>query len=397
MKNITFQYLVSFLLLMSLALTACSGATTSANVIEPIRIGSGYDLSNEMAVVDLPTANGIKLAVKEINENGGLLGRPVELILRDHQYKRDVTANVAKQFVEVDKVDAVVSFSDADSVLAGGPLFQRAGLPLVISGATSPKLPEQVGDLAFLAVFGDNVQSAAAAEFAFKNFGPTAYLLWDDGADYAVLLARYFNQSFTELGGKVVLMDSFPDSATDFSTYIDNLKALPEQPDFYFLSAMPHNAGPLIKQFREAGLTAPIVGGDAYDFPGIVSEAGVEAVENVYFTTHALMDPTAASPEIKQFSAAYQAEFGHAPENVFAALGYDAMQLMADAIKRAGSTEAQAIKQALEETKEFAALTGSITLSSESHVPSKAVTIIAIQNGKFTLAEEIVPEAVPAP
>jgi branched-chain amino acid transport system substrate-binding protein len=82
---------------------------------------------------------------------------------------------------------------------------------------------------------------------------------------------------------------------------------------------------------------------------------------------------------------------------VFAALGYDAMQLMADAIKRAGSTEAQAIKQALEETKEFAALTGSITLSSESHVPSKAVTIIAIQNGKFTLAEEIVPEAVPAP
>ncbi|HMQ50563.1 MAG TPA: ABC transporter substrate-binding protein [Anaerolineae bacterium] len=397
MKNITFYVIASFLFLSSLFLSACAGATTSASVIEPIRIGSGYDLSNEMSVVDLPTANGIKLAIKEINEAGGLLGRPVELVLRDHQYKRDVTANIAKQFVEEDKVDAVVSFSDADSVLAGGPLIQRAGLPLVISGATSPKLPEQVGDMTFLAVFGDNVQAAAAAEFAFKNFGETAFLLWDDGADYTVLLARYFNQSFTQLGGEVVLMDSFPDSATDFSPYIEKLKALPEQPDFYFLSAMPHNAGPLIKQFREAGLTAPIVGGDAYDFPGIVTEAGVEAVEDVYFTTHALMDPESASPEIKKFGSAYQAEYGHAPENVFAALGYDAMQLMANAIERAGSTDAKAIKKALEETKDFAALTGSITLTAQSHIPSKAVTMIAIRDGKFTLAEEIVPEAVPVP
>jgi branched-chain amino acid transport system substrate-binding protein len=389
--------LTLFLLLVVGWLTACTGATTSANSVEPIKIGSGYDLSNEMAVVDVPTANGIKLAVKEINAAGGLLGRPVELSLRDHQYRRDVTANITRQFVEEDKVQAVVSFSDPDSVLAGAPLVQRAGIPLVISGATSPKIPEQIGDGAFLACFGDNVQAAAAAEFAVKNFGKTAYLLWDDGADYTVLLARYFNQSFSQLGGQVVLMDSFPDDATDFSAYIAKLKALPTQPDFYFLSAMPHNAGPLIKQFRAAGLDAPIVGGDAFDFPGLVTEAGLAATEKVYFTTHALMDPAGASAEIKKFNAAYEAEYGHAPENTFAALGYDALYLMADAIKRAGSTDPQAIKKALAETKDFPAITGAITYAAGSQIPSKGVTMIAIKNGQFTLAEEIVPQAAPAP
>ncbi len=386
-----------FLLLVVGWLTACSGATTSANTVEPIKIGSSYDLSNELAVVDLPTANGIKLAVQEINAAGGILGRPIELSLRDHQYRRDVTANIAKQFVEEDKVHAVVSFSDADSVLAGGPLIQGAGLPLVISGATSPKIPEQIGAGVFLACFGDNVQAAAAAEFALKNFGKTAYLLWDDGAEYTVLSARYFNQSFTQLGGQVLLMDSFSDDATDFSTFIAKLKALPQQPDFYFLAAMPHNAGPLIKQFRAAGLDGPIVGGDAYDFPGIVTDAGLAATENVYFTTHVLMDPAGASAEIKKFSAAYEAEYGHAPENTFAALGYDAMYLMADAIKRAGSTDPQAIKKALAETKDFPAITGLITYEAGSQIPSKAVTMIAIKNGRFTLTEEIVPQAVPAP
>ena len=118
---------------------------------------------------------------------------------------------------------------------------------------------------------------------------------------------------------------------------------------------MPYNVVSIIKQFRDAGLTGPIVGGDGYDIPEITSIDG-NATNNVYFSTHALMDNTTGSEGIRAFIAAYSKEYGHNPENAFAALGYDAMRLMADAIKRAGSTNPEAIRQAIQETKDGSSL-----------------------------------------
>ncbi|HBY95846.1 MAG TPA: amino acid ABC transporter substrate-binding protein [Chloroflexi bacterium] len=386
-----------------LLLTGCPGQPaaapqtgTSGSSGGPIKIGGGFALTGDESALDLPAANGAKLAAKEINTAGGVLGRQVDLIIHDSQYKMDVTAQVAKQFVEQDKVDAVIGFTDTDSVLAAGPTIQKAGLPFITAGATSPKIPTQVGNTMFLACFGDNVQAAAGAEYGFKNYGKTAYLLWDKGVEYTTLLGQYFKSRFTELGGTLVLEDSYDDKATDFSAQIAKVKALPQQPDFYFISAMPYNVGPVVKQFRDAGITGPVVGGDGYDTPDLVSVAG-PAAENVFFTTHALMDASGGTEGIKKFIAAYKAEYNHDPENAFAALGYDTMYLIADAIKRAGSTDASAIKKAIEETKNFPGITGSITFSPESHVPQKGVTIIAVKNGQFTLAAEVVPEKVPAP
>jgi branched-chain amino acid transport system substrate-binding protein len=248
----------------------------------------------------------------------------------------------------------------------------------------------------FLACFGDNVQAAAGAEFAFKNFGKTAYLLWDKGVEYTTLLGAYFKARFTELGGTIVLEDSYDDKATDFAAQIAKVKALPQQPDFYYIAAMPYNVGPVVKQFRDAGITGPIVGGDGYDTPDLVSVAGA-ASNNVYFSTHALMDATNGTDGIKKFIAAYNKEYGHDPENAFAALGYDTVYLLVDAIKRAGSTDPQALKAAIEATKDFPGITGSISFTAGSHVPQKGVTIIAVKDGKFTLGAEVVPEKVPAP
>src|ERR671938_1197234 len=269
----------------------------------------------------------------------------------------DVTAQVAKQFVEQDKVAAVIGFTDTDSVLASGPTIQTAGLPFITAGATSPKIPTQVGDKMFLACFGDNVQAAAGAEYAFKNFGKNAYLLWDKGVEYTTLLAGYFKSRFTDLGGNIVLEDQYDDKATDFSAQITKIKALSPQPNFYYIAAMPYNVGPVVKQFRDAGLTAPIVGGDGYDTPDILTVAGATA-ENVYFTTHALMDTSGGTEGIKKFIAAYKAEYGHDPENAFAALGYDTMYLFADALKRAGGTDTAALTQAIKATKDFPGITG---------------------------------------
>src|SRR6266545_2090409 len=375
---------------------ATAGPAAPAGSGDSIKVGGGFALTGDESALDLPAANGAKLAAKEINAAGGVLGRQIDLIVHDTQYKMDVTAQVAKQFVEQDKVISVIGFTDTDSVLASGPTIQGAGLPFITAGATSPKIPTQVGDNMFLACFGDNVQAAVGAEYGFKTFGKNAYLLLDKGVEYTTLLAGYFKARYTELGGTIALEDQYDDKATDFSAQIAKVKALPAQPDFYYIAAMPYNVGPVVKQFRDAGLTGPIIGGDGYDTPDLVSVAGKSA-ENVFFTTHALMDATGGTEGIKKFIAAYNKEYGHDPENAFAALGYDSVYLLVDAVKRASSTDAQAIKKALEATSNFAGITGAITLTPDAHIPRKGVTMIAIKDGKFTLGAELVPEKVPAP
>ena len=380
--------------------TLASGATLAQSPSatgEPWKVGGGFALTGAESILDLPAANGAALAVKEINAAGGVLGRPIDLIVHDSQYDMGVTAQTAKQFVEEDKVQAFIGYTDTDSVNASAPTFQAAGIPYITVGATSPKLPSTWGDHIFLEAFGDNVQAAAGAEYALANFGDTAYLLTDTGIEYTTLLGGYFKSAFETAGGTIVLEDVYEDAASDFSNQITKLKALPEQPDFYYIAAMPYNVGPVVKQFRDAGLTGPIVGGDGYDAPDLVQVAGA-ASDNVFFTTHALMDPVGGTDGIKKFIADYTAEYQHAPENAFAALGYDTVYLLADAITRAGGMDGAALNSAIETTTGLEGITGAITFTPEAHVPQKGVTIIAVKDGVFTLgAANVVPTAVPAP
>ena len=376
--------------------SAPASAAASGGTGGTIKIGGGFALTGAESALDVPAANGAKLAVKEINAAGGVLGSQIDFIIHDSQYKTDVAAQTAKQFVEQDKVPVMIGYTDTDSVLSSGKPFQDAKIPFITVGATSPKIPSQVGDMMFLACFGDNVQAAVGAEYSFSKFGKNAYFLWDKGVEYTTLLGQYFKSRFTELGGKIALEDSYDDAATDFSAQITKIKALNPVPDFYYVAAMPNNVGPLVKQFRDAGITGPIVGGDGYDTPDLVKIAG-PSTSKVFFTTHALMDATIGTDAIKKFMAAYKTEYGNDPENAFAALGYDTVYLMADAIKRAGSTDSAAVKAAIESTKDFPGITGKITFAPGSHVPQKGVTIIDIEGGKLTLAGEVVPEKVPAP
>jgi branched-chain amino acid transport system substrate-binding protein len=371
---------------------AATGGTTGGT----LKIGGGFALTGGESALDLPAAHGAQLAVKEINAAGGVNGQQIELITHDSKYDMTVTAQVAKQYVEQDKVPVFLGYTDSDSVIASGPTFQNAKIPFITVGATSPKLPTQIGDMMFLACFGDNVQAAVGAEYAYKKFGKNAAFLWDKGQEYTTLLGQYFKARFAELGGTLALEDSYESKATDFSAQITKIKALNPKPDFYYVAAMPDNIGTLVKQFRDAGLTGPIVGGDGYDTPDLVKTAG-PATSNVFFTTHALMDSTIGTDAIKKFIAAYKAEFGNDPENAFAALGYDTVYLMVDAIKRAGGTDATAVKNALEATKDFKGITGAISFGPGVHVPQKGVTVIDIEGGKLTLAGEVVPEKVPAP
>ena len=377
--------------------TAAPAQPTAAPAAEPIKIGAIYNLTGAQASLDAPSANGAKLAIKEINAAGGLLGRPVELALYDGKTDAATIGNAATQLTESEKVVAMLGFSDSDQTLAAAPIAAKAGVVFITSGATSPKLPEQVPDYLYMACFGDNVQAAAGAEYAYDTLkAKSAYMLVDKGMEYTLLLGKYFKERFTELGGSVALEDTYQTGDKDFSAQITKLKAAGALPDVLFISSGPDDIGTIVKQFRDAGIDKPIFGGDGYDTPLLVQIAG-KGAENTYFTTHSLMDATLGSDAVKKFIAAYQAEFKTPPENAFAGLGYDTVKLIADAITRGGSADPKAIREALAQTKDLPGVTGAITFQPGSRIPQKGVTVILVKDGKFTLAAEVVPQKVPAP
>jgi branched-chain amino acid transport system substrate-binding protein len=362
-----------------------------------IKIGMIYNMTGAQASLDAPSANGAKLAAKEVNAAGGVLGKKVQLVAFDGKTDAATIANSATQLTQTDKVVAMLGFSDSDMVMAAAPTAAKAGIVFVSSGATSPKLPDQVPDYLYLACFGDNVQAAAGAEYAVDNLKvKTVYLLIDKGMEYTLLLGKYFKDRFTELGGKVTLEDNYQTGDKDYSAQITKLRGQKTQPDMLYISAGPDDIGTIVKQFRDAGIKKPIMGGDGYDTPLLVEVAGAGA-EGVYFSTHSLMDASLGSDAVKGFIAAYQAEYKTPPENAFAGLGYDTVKLIVDAIKRAGSADPKAIREALNATKDLAGVTGAITFQPGSRIPQKGVTIILVKDGKFTLAAEVVPRKVPTP
>lgn len=383
------------LLAAAFGLAALAGATAAS--ADSIKIGAPFNVTGGLSSLDAPALNGAKLKAKEINDAGGINGKTIELVIYDTKTDPTVIASVASQLLNSDKVPVAMGFTDSDSALALGPIFETAGVPFVTPGATSPKLPEQVGKNMFLACFGDNVQAAAGAEFVLSKLsGKNVYLLRDNSAEYTTLLAKYFDEALTNGGGKIVARDDYKSGDTSFTAQITKLKALTEKPDVLFVSAMPDDIGLIVKQMRQAGVTQPIVGGDGYDTPLLLSVGG-KAANDVYYTTHAYMATSGSTPAIEKFYADYKAAYGTEPENAFAALGYDTIGLIADAIKRAGSDDPAKIREALATTKDYAGITGSITYPADVRVPQKTVTILGVKDDKLSLSAEVTPSWIPAP
>src|SRR5882724_2507862 len=209
------------------ALALASGALTagSAAAQDTIKIGAPFNVTGALSSVDAPALNGAKVKVKEINDAGGVLGKKLELVIYDTKTDPTVIAATASQLINQDKVPVAVGFTDSDSALALGPIFQTAGVAFVTPGATSPKLPDQIGSEMFLACFGDNVQAAAGAEFVLNKLnGKTVYLLRDNATEYTTLLAKFFKEAYEHAGGKIVLADDYKHGDKSFTAQITKLK-----------------------------------------------------------------------------------------------------------------------------------------------------------------------------
>lgn len=352
---------------------------------DAIKIGALYNLTGGMSSLDGPSLKGAQLAVKQINAGGGLLGKQIELIAPDGKTDQQETAKAAQRVLS-EGVIAGIGQSDTTFVMAGAPLFQEKGIPFVTSGATHPELPQWVGNFMFMTPFGDDDQSFAIGDYTFDKLKVKRVAVWTDNSmDFTKALSKFFIQRFKERGGEVVGEDVFMMGDTNFSAQIARLAALDPKPDAVFISAIPSEAGLSVKQIREQGIKMPIVSGDGFDTELVASVPGPELANDVYFSTHTYRGDD--RPEVTKFIADYKAEYGIDPENAFAPLGYDALMLVADAVKRANSAEPAKIRDALAETRGFKAVTGEISYTRPSMVPPKPVAIVSVKGGKYAVEE----------
>ncbi|MBR0597582.1 ABC transporter substrate-binding protein [Sinanaerobacter chloroacetimidivorans] len=377
--------LLAFAMIFSFA--ACGGGEKEP-AEETINIGALYNLTGGQASLDQPSYNGFKLAADQINANGGINGKLINVVSYDGKTEQTTVANNTKKMIDVDKCVVVAGLSDSNYALAAGNICQEKGIPFITSGATLPTLPDQVGDFAFLAPFGDNVQAYAAADYAFDDLGlKKCYLLTDQSMEFTKTLAHFFEERYTANGGEIVLKDNYMNKDPDFSAQIDRFIANKGGAEIIFISGVPDDAGVVVKQLRDKGVTLPIISGDGFDTPLLIEIAG-DAANDTYVGTHASLDNQ--DPLMQDFIAAYKEAYGVAPENAFAGLGYDTMYLIADALSRASDpADPAAIRDAIAATEGLKGVTGTVTYENGSHVPTKSVTINKVEDGKFVFMKEV--------
>jgi branched-chain amino acid transport system substrate-binding protein len=384
---------VSLPMLSALAAVASRGTALATPVAgEEVVIGCPYNLTGDYASIDNPARDGSELAAAELNAEDGILGRPVKLIVYDGKSDLTTITSITKKLVEEDKVPVLVGLTDTSYMLAAGQVAQDNEIPFLDVGGTAP-LITTIGDYIFMLPFGDNVQASMGAEFAQEKGWKTCALLLDEAMDYTKFLAQYFSERFTmdDIGGEIVSELRYSIGDTDFSGQLTEFKNLDPQPDFLYVSSNPGEIGTIVKQAREFGLEQPILGGDGYDTPTLVELAG-DSAHDVYFTTH--QGIYGDDPLAKQFSAAYETKYGNPPESVFAALGYDGIKLMADAINRAGVLDGPAVRDALAATQGFKGATGEISYEPGVRIPSKSVALVEIVDQKPTLIKIAVPNTI---
>lgn len=383
------QVAAKFLLV---AIGAATDVESPCVADESLRLGAVYNSSGTQAGLDVPSSQGARLAVAQVNQNGGVLGRRVLLEIRDGQSNAEIVKYKTSELLELTPMPvALFGLSDTDLVLAAAPLSAKSGRVFLTSGATSPKLPTEVPDYLFLACFGDNVQASAAAEWACRDrSADTAVVLFDSSRTYTKLLQQYFRTRFLQLGGSVVAQRSF--TSADL---VESVDELPDA-DVVFLAAVtPNDIRTAIRTLRNAGMSCPIIGGDSFDSEGVWEQ--LPDVDEVFYTTHAYLGEDNQNPRVIAFRNAYVETYPDSEPDAFAALGYDAARLLIDAIEQAQSVEPEDVRRALAAARKFDGVTGTISYPDGSRIPTKSVSIIRVKGNELKLIREILPDEVPPP
>lgn len=367
---------------------------------DPIFIGGALCRTGIQAPLDEPGLRGAQLAVKILNERGGLLGREIKFVNLDGKSDPVTVGTNAAQLI-ADGADLMVAPCDFDM---GGPANREAQKGGIVGISTCGSSPlhgsATLGDKQFTLAMWNTTMGSAAAEYAFNERGwKTAYVVTDTFIDYTTSLSEYFIKHFENLGGKVLFEDKYTQGAQDFSAQLSRMqnKFREEKADVLFISSYMPDLGTIIRSIRQAGIDLPVVGGDSYDDQGLFDALGQEFGNDIYFVTHSYMAPGVV-PGMDEFLERYEKEYGEPPDTAFVATGWDTVMVMAQAVEAAGTTDGDAVAKAMEE-KEFQLLTGKIDWSraDTGHEPDKSAALVELQNAETSFIGWTRPENVPKP
>ncbi len=380
------QIFSAAVLAVSIFLTGCKPSATPAGGGDTIKVGEFASLNGSEAAFGRSSHNGTMLGVEQVNAAGGVLGKKLELLYEDNQSKDGETATAVKKLISRDKVVAILGEVASIRSLEAAPICQQNKIPQISPSSTNPKVT-QIGDYIFRVCFIDPFQGTVMANFATKTLkAKRIAVLTDVGSTYSVGLADYFKKGFVANGGQIIAEQKFTKDDKDFKAQLTAVKS--QNPDAIFVPGYYGQVTLIALQARELGMKVPLFGGDGWEAPELLQGPGAaEALEGCFYSTH--FSPDQDAPKIRQFVADYQKKFGAIPD-AMAALGYDSVLALVDAIKRANSTDGAKIRDALATLKDLDGVTGKTTLD-ENRNAQKPAVIIEIKGGKFVYKETVNP------
>jgi len=352
------------------------------NASGPIVIGHFASMSGPQATFGISTDQAIRLAIKEKNEKGGINGRKIELVTIDDAGKQSEAATAVTRLINDHHAVAVLGEVASSLSLAGGPIAQKAKIPMISPSSTNPDVTD-VGDYIFRVCFLDDFQGWVDAKFAHENLKATkAAIVYDQAQAYSSGLADYFEKAFKEMGGTIVTKQAYTGGNLEISSQLQAVKS--SGAEVVFLPGYYSDAGTIIRKAREAGITAPFVGGDGWDSEELPKIAG-DAINGNFFSNH--YAPEEDRPEVKNFVEKYQKEYGKTADGL-AALGYDAALVLFDSMERSKSLSGPDLRDAIAATKNFTGVTGTFSID-ENRNAQKSAVIVEYKGGKQTMSARI--------
>ncbi|MFV0254732.1 MAG: ABC transporter substrate-binding protein [Erysipelotrichaceae bacterium] len=372
-------------LLILLVLVGCGGSANTGVVI-----GFNFELTGAVADYGQMEEKGASLAAKLANDNGGVLDQEINVITVDNQSELTEVVSATTKLATMDNAVAIIGPATSGNSAASFESASQNATPNISPSATADGVTmDGDGNLleyAFSLSFQDSYQGSVMGKFAIDNMqAKKAVIFSDNSSDYAKGLADNFETYFTENGGSIVSVEAYTAGETDFNAVLTNIASMDF--DILFVPGYYAEVGLIIRQARAMGIDKPILGGDGYGSPELVNLATEEHLNNVYYSTG--FNSESDSQVVKDFISAFEAEYNESPGS-FAALAYDATNLLIDAIERAGSTDREAVKEAIAATESFVGVTGTVSFA-ENHTPIKSVVVIGLNNGVQSSAVEVTP------